>query len=62
MGLLPQIKDVIDAVINLSTGGSLTNTISEGIAPARRVSPEMTPLNMGSINFPMHPLASKYKS
>jgi uncharacterized protein (DUF849 family) len=61
MGFLPQIKDATDAVINLSTGGSLTNTVAERIAPAKRVSPEMTSLNMGSMNFSMHPLASKYK-
>lgn len=62
MGFLPQIKDATDAVINLSTGGSLTNTVAERIAPAKRVSPEMTSLNMGSMNFSMHPLASKYQS
>jgi uncharacterized protein (DUF849 family) len=61
MAFLPQIKDATDAVINLSTGGSLTNTVAERIAPAKRVSPEMTSLNMGSMNFSMHPLASKYK-
>ena len=32
MGFLPQIKDATDAVINLSTGGSLTNTVAERIA------------------------------
>lgn len=62
MGFLPQIKDATDAVINLSTGGSLTNTVAERIAPAKRVSPEMTSLNMGSMNFSMHPLASKYET
>ena len=62
IGFLPQIKDATDAVINLSTGGSLTNTISERIAPAKLVSPEMTSLYIGSMNFSMHPLASKYKS
>ena len=61
MGFLPQIKDATDAVINLSTGGSLTNTVAQRIAPAKRVSPEMCSLNMGSMNFSMHPLADKYK-
>lgn len=61
MGFLPQVKAGTDAVINLSTGGSLTNTVAERIAPAKRVSPEMTSLNMGSMNFSMHPLAGKYK-
>ncbi|WP_114970991.1 3-keto-5-aminohexanoate cleavage protein [Rhodoferax ferrireducens] len=61
MAFLPNIKRSTDAVINLSTGGSLTNTVAERIAPAKRVSPEMTSLNMGSMNFAMHPLADKYK-
>lgn len=60
LAFLPQIKNATDAVINLSTGGSLLTTVRERIAPAKRVSPEMTSLNMGSMNFSMHPLASKY--
>jgi len=59
---LPAIVQKTDAVINLSTGGSLLNTVAERIAPAKRFSPEMTSLNMGSMNFSMHPLASKYKN
>lgn len=58
---LPRIKQATDAVINLSTGGSLKNTIEDRIAPAVRFSPEMCSLNMGSMNFSFHPLASKYK-
>lgn len=60
MAFLPQIKEATDAIINLSTGGSLVNTVADRIAPAKRVSPEMTSLNMGSMNFSMHPLAAKY--
>jgi uncharacterized protein (DUF849 family) len=61
MQFLPQVKAATHAVINLSTGGSLTNSMEERIAPAQRVSPEMTSLNMGSMNFSMHPLADRYK-
>ena len=57
---LPQIKDATDAVINISTGGSLKNTIDERIAPALRFSPEMCSMNMGSMNFSFHPLAGRY--
>ena len=57
---LPRIKQATAAVINLSTGGSLTNTIEERIAPALRFSPEMCSLNMGSMNFSFHPLAKRY--
>ena len=57
---LPEIKQNTNAVINISTGGSLLNTMEERIAPAKRFSPEMCSLNMGSMNFSMHPLADRY--
>ncbi|WP_077000441.1 3-keto-5-aminohexanoate cleavage protein [Variovorax sp. KK3] len=60
LGFLPEIKASTNAVINLSTGGSLRNTVAERIAPAKRFSPEMCSLNMGSMNFSMHPLAQRY--
>ena len=58
---LPTIKSQTNAVVNLSTGGSLTNTVGERIAPALKFSPEMCSLNMGSMNFSMHPLARRYR-
>jgi len=57
---LPRIKQATDAVINISTGGSLLNTIEERIAPALTFSPEMCSMNMGSMNFSFHPLAKRY--
>ncbi len=57
---LPRVKQATGAVVNISTGGSLKNTIEERIAPALRFSPEMCSLNMGSINFSFHPLAKRY--
>lgn len=62
LGFLPAIKKSTNAVINLSTGGSLRNSVAERIAPAKRFSPEMCSLNMGSMNFSMHPLARRYKN
>jgi uncharacterized protein (DUF849 family) len=59
---LPRIKQATDAVINISTGGSLKNTIEERIAPALTFSPEMCSMNMGSMNFSFHPLADRYPS
>lgn len=58
---LPVIKQATDAVVNISTGGSLTNTMDERIAPAKWASPEMCSLNMGSMNFSFHPIADKIK-
>ena len=57
---LPRIKQSTNAVVNISTGGSLKTTIEDRIAPARRFSPEMCSLNMGSMNFSFHPLAKRY--
>jgi uncharacterized protein (DUF849 family) len=47
---LPRIKQQTDAVLNLSTGGGPGMTLDERLAAAERMSPEMTSLNMGSIN------------
>ncbi|MGI9366904.1 MAG: 3-keto-5-aminohexanoate cleavage protein [Rhizobiaceae bacterium] len=59
-GFLPRIKQATNAVVNISTGGSLKTTIEDRIAPALRFSPEMCSLNMGSMNFSFHPLAKRY--
>ena len=59
---LPRIKQATDAVVNISTGGSLRNSIEERIAPALRFSPEMCSLNMGSMNFSFHPLARRHET
>jgi len=56
---LPVIKERTNAVINLTTGGSPEMTVEDRLAAALRFHPEMCSLNMGSINFSMHPLAGK---
>ena len=61
MEFLPRIKAETDAIVNISTGGSLSTGIEDRMAPAVRASPEMCSLNMGSLNFAMHPLADRYK-
>ncbi|MFY0660524.1 MAG: 3-keto-5-aminohexanoate cleavage protein [Shimia sp.] len=58
---LPRIKQATDAVVNISTGGSLTLSIQDRINPAKTFSPEMCSMNMGSMNFSFHPLANRYK-
>lgn len=58
---LPRIKQATDAVLNISTGGSLTLSIQDRINPAKTFSPEMCSMNMGSMNFSFHPLAGRYK-
>ena len=58
---LARIKQATDAVVNISTGGSLTLSIQDRIKPAKTFSPEMCSLNMGSMNFSFHPLAKRYE-
>ena len=60
--IVPEIQSRCDAVINISTGGSLTSSIAQRIAPALVLQPEMCSLNMGSLNFSFHPLARRYES
>jgi uncharacterized protein (DUF849 family) len=57
----PRIKQATDAVINITTGGSVTMTVEERIAAALDLSPEMCSLNMGSMNFALYPMARRYK-
>ncbi|SHJ28395.1 3-keto-5-aminohexanoate cleavage protein [Wenxinia saemankumensis] len=59
MEFLPRIRAETDAIVNISTGGSLTATIDERLAPAYAASPEMCSMNMGSLNFAIHPLADR---
>jgi uncharacterized protein (DUF849 family) len=58
---LPVIKANTDAVINITSGGSTKMTLEERLAPPLRFKPEMASLNMGSMNFSIHPAASKIK-
>ena len=60
MEFLPRIKQSTDAVLNLTTGGGLGMTLDERLAPAHRARPEVTSLNMGSMNFSVAPLAGKF--
>jgi uncharacterized protein (DUF849 family) len=57
---VPRIKASTDAVINITTGGSTRMTLEERLAYPLQEKPEMCSLNMGSMNFSVHPLARKY--
>ena len=61
MAFLPRIKQQTDAVVNITTGGGHGMTIEERLAAAFRAKPEMTSLNMGSMNFGLYPAAEKFK-
>jgi len=58
---VPRIKQACDAVINITTGGSVTMTLEDRLAAATDLSPEMCSLNMGSMNFGLFHLTAKQK-
>ncbi len=58
---LPRIKQGCDAIVNITTGGGQGMSIDERLAAAERFSPEMTSLNMGSMNFGLFPMLARYK-
>lgn len=51
MKFLPQLKEQTDAVINLTTGGSVQMTLEQRLAAPLVVKPELCSLNLGSMNF-----------
>jgi uncharacterized protein (DUF849 family) len=58
---LPKIKAATDAVVNITTGGAPGMTLDERLAAPESMSPEMTSLNMGSINVGLFPAAARIK-
>lgn len=59
MEFLPRIKQSTDAVVNITTGGGHGMSLDERLAGPLRASPEMTSLNMGSMNFGLFPILDK---
>lgn len=57
--IIPPILDQVDVVINITTGGSSQMTIQERLAGAKRFSPELASMNMGSMNFVYSGIADK---
>ncbi len=60
MEFLPRIKQNTDAVVNITTGGGLGMTVDERISAAVVASPEVTSLNMGSMNFGIFGAVDRY--
>ena len=57
---LPRIKEETAAVINITTGGGHNMTIDERIAGPLSLQPEMSSLNMGSMNFGLYPALDRF--
>jgi uncharacterized protein (DUF849 family) len=58
---LPEINAGCDAIINVTTGGGHGMSLDERTAAARRFSPELCSLNMGSMNFAIFPMLAAVK-
>jgi uncharacterized protein (DUF849 family) len=48
-------------IVNITTGGSPTMTVQERLQPALQLAPEVASLNMGSMNFGLHPMLGRYR-
>lgn len=59
---LPEIAASTDAVLNITTGGGHNMTVQERLAAPLRFQPEMCSLNMGSMNFGLFPMLSRYQN
>ncbi|WP_274427376.1 3-keto-5-aminohexanoate cleavage protein [Chelativorans sp. YIM 93263] len=59
---LKVIKQATNAVVNITTGGAPTMSISERIRPAVTYKPELASLNMGTMNFGLFPMLDRFKS
>lgn len=55
---VPAIAQATDAVVNITTGGSVHMSLAERLAYPLQAKPELCSLNMGSMNFSFH-LAAK---
>jgi uncharacterized protein (DUF849 family) len=60
MEFIEVIHERTEAVINITTGGSATMSFGDRLAAARRVSPEVATLNMGSMNFALYQMLDRY--
>ncbi len=59
--IVENIKSRCDMVIGITTGAGAGMTIEERTATISTFKPELASLNMGSINFSMHPILEKIK-
>jgi len=58
---LPEIQNRCDVVMNITTGGAPNMLVEERLAPALELKPEVASLNMGSMNFGLYPMLSRFK-
>lgn len=59
--ILKVIKQRSNCVVNITTGGAATMTVTERLRPCATFKPEVASLNMGSMNFGLYPMLSRYR-
>jgi uncharacterized protein (DUF849 family) len=57
---LTRIKQAADVVINITTGGAPTMSVEERLKPCAHFKPEVASLNMGSMNFGLYPMLTRF--
>jgi uncharacterized protein (DUF849 family) len=60
--ILQAIKQRSNCVVNITTGGAPTMLVAERVKPAAHFKPEVASLNMGSMNFGLYPMLSRFKT
>ena len=55
------IKQRSNCVVNITTGGAPTMTVEERVRPAATFKPEVASLNMGTMNFGLYPMLSRFR-
>jgi len=58
--IVTRIQAGCEAIICLTTGGGLSMTVEQRAAVVPRFQPELASLNMGSMNFALHPMAKRH--
>jgi len=56
-----KIKERTDAIICITTGGTMYMSPEERLRVVPLLKPELATFNMGSINFSIHPVAERYR-
>jgi uncharacterized protein (DUF849 family) len=55
-----RIQDKTDVIVQPTTGGAPTMSVTERISDVPELEPEMASCNMGSINFGLYPILEKF--
>ncbi|MGJ4858775.1 3-keto-5-aminohexanoate cleavage protein [Labrys sp. La1] len=56
---VPRIREAVDAIVNITTGGSARMSIEERLKGPASLQPEMCSLNLGTMNFGLYPMLDR---